>query len=310
MPIILTGGGTTSPAIGIDTGYDTVIFTIRFNQGIMNFEAADVLLTKSGSKVIGVASVPENRNADGSSDVWRVTLQTIAGGNAASTANDTIGVRAGSITDHLGNPGPDTDIVTPFLFYRTDYTKPILTGISLAKSSLSAGETTTVTFTFSERTTNFTARSVALSDGCQLEGANAPKIDGNTVTPVYDDASNLDAAHSAACTVRINGVNAVVNNLSGFTHQNVSNLIADTTAPVLDSATVSGRDLVLSYTEASSKMVQDGQSLRLDFRIKDGGAFDADGETDGIITAPGTAAHMLLSIVGQTSDAQAHGIWF
>ncbi|WP_321161776.1 choice-of-anchor U domain-containing protein [Verminephrobacter aporrectodeae] len=60
----------------------------------------------------------------------------------------------------------------------------------------------------------------------------------------------------------------------------------------------------------SGKVVRDGQSLRLDFRIEDGGAFDADGETDGIITAPGTAAHMLLSIVGQASDAQAHEVWF
>ncbi|WP_322835863.1 choice-of-anchor U domain-containing protein [Verminephrobacter aporrectodeae] len=49
--------------------------------------------------------------------------------------------------------------------------------------------------------------------------------------------------------------------------------------------------------------------MRLDFTITDGGAFDADGQANGSITAPGAAAQMALSIVGQAPDA-AGGLWF
>ncbi|WP_322835873.1 choice-of-anchor U domain-containing protein [Verminephrobacter aporrectodeae] len=49
--------------------------------------------------------------------------------------------------------------------------------------------------------------------------------------------------------------------------------------------------------------------MRLDFEIADGGPFDADGQANGAITAPGAAARMPLSLVGQTPDA-AGDLWF
>ncbi|WP_010110716.1 choice-of-anchor U domain-containing protein [Verminephrobacter aporrectodeae] len=58
------------------------------------------------------------------------------------------------------------------------------------------------------------------------------------------------------------------------------------------------------------KMVDEGGRLRLDFTITDGGAFDADGKADGVITAPGAAAQMPLSIVGQAPDGTPGGFWF
>nr|WP_322835864.1 choice-of-anchor U domain-containing protein [Verminephrobacter aporrectodeae] len=56
-------------------------------------------------------------------------------------------------------------------------------------------------------------------------------------------------------------------------------------------------------------MVDEGGRLRLDFTITDGGAFDADGQADGSITAPGAAAQMPLSIVGQAPDGAHGGFW-
>ncbi|WP_265289303.1 SwmB domain-containing protein [Verminephrobacter eiseniae] len=57
------------------------------------------------------------------------------------------------------------------------------------------------------------------------------------------------------------------------------------------------------------KMVTEGNRLRLDFQIEDGGQFDADGAANGHITTPGAAAHMPLSIVGVAPEVMSQGFW-
>ncbi|MCW5256194.1 hypothetical protein D5038_07480 [Verminephrobacter aporrectodeae subsp. tuberculatae] len=66
----------------------------------------------------------------------------------------------------------------------------------------------------------------------------------------------------------------------------------------------------LASSPYGGKMVDEGGRLRLDFTITDGGAFDADGQANGSISAPGAAAQMPLSIVGQASDGAHDGFWF
>ncbi|WP_265683882.1 choice-of-anchor U domain-containing protein, partial [Verminephrobacter aporrectodeae] len=65
----------------------------------------------------------------------------------------------------------------------------------------------------------------------------------------------------------------------------------------------------LSSAPYGGKVAHEGGRLRLDFEIADGGPFDADGLANGVITAPGAAARMPLSLMGQTPDA-AGGLWF
>ncbi|MCW8209144.1 hypothetical protein D8B24_19460 [Verminephrobacter aporrectodeae subsp. tuberculatae] len=65
----------------------------------------------------------------------------------------------------------------------------------------------------------------------------------------------------------------------------------------------------LSSAPYGGKVASEGGRLRLDFEIADGGPFDADGQANGVITAPGVAARMPLSLVGQAPDAVA-GLWF
>ncbi|MCW5258010.1 hypothetical protein D5038_17075 [Verminephrobacter aporrectodeae subsp. tuberculatae] len=65
----------------------------------------------------------------------------------------------------------------------------------------------------------------------------------------------------------------------------------------------------LSSAPYGGKMASEGGRLRLDFAITDGGPFDADGQANGAITAPGAAAQMPLSIVGQASDGAAGDLW-
>jgi hypothetical protein len=54
----------------------------------------------------------------------------------------------------------------------------------------------------------------------------------------------------------------------------------------------------------------DGGRLRLDFRIEDGGEFDADGLANGVITDPGAPGYLPLSIVGTAPDLAQGGFWF
>jgi len=57
-------------------------------------------------------------------------------------------------------------------------------------------------------------------------------------------------------------------------------------------------------------MVEEGGKLRLDFRITDGGEFDADGQVNGVIADPGAVGSMPLSLVGYAPDLPPGGFWF
>ncbi|WP_265707239.1 choice-of-anchor U domain-containing protein, partial [Verminephrobacter aporrectodeae] len=71
----------------------------------------------------------------------------------------------------------------------------------------------------------------------------------------------------------------------------------------------SGTWINLSSAAYGGKMVSEGGRLRLDFEISDGGPFDADGQANGAITAPGAPAQMQLSVVGLASDLAPNGFW-
>jgi hypothetical protein len=59
------------------------------------------------------------------------------------------------------------------------------------------------------------------------------------------------------------------------------------------------------------KIVTEGGKTRLDFQLTDGGQFDADGKVDGVITDPGAAASMPLSLVGYAPTlADGSHFWF
>ena len=72
----------------------------------------------------------------------------------------------------------------------------------------------------------------------------------------------------------------------------------------------SGTWVNLASEPYGGKVAMEGGRLRLDFHIEDGGAFDADGKADGIITDPGAPAHLPLSIVGQAPELLDGGFWF
>ena len=58
------------------------------------------------------------------------------------------------------------------------------------------------------------------------------------------------------------------------------------------------------------KIVMEGGRLRLDFKIADGGEFDADGKVNGVITELGGPGHLPLSIVGMAPELPGGSFWF
>lgn len=58
------------------------------------------------------------------------------------------------------------------------------------------------------------------------------------------------------------------------------------------------------------QIVAEGGQTRLDFKITDGGEFDADHTINGTVVDPGAAGFMPLSLVGYAPDLPADGFWF
>ncbi|WP_404301581.1 DUF4347 domain-containing protein [Alicycliphilus denitrificans] len=66
----------------------------------------------------------------------------------------------------------------------------------------------------------------------------------------------------------------------------------------------------LASAAYGGRVVAEGNKLRLDFQIADGGAFDRDGKADGVITLQGEIGQMPLTIVGYIPETTQGGFWF
>lgn len=66
----------------------------------------------------------------------------------------------------------------------------------------------------------------------------------------------------------------------------------------------------LASAAYGGRVVAQGNKLRLDFQITDGGAFDRDGKADGVITLQGEIGQMPLTIVGYAPETTQGGFWF
>ncbi|WP_265285793.1 SwmB domain-containing protein, partial [Verminephrobacter aporrectodeae] len=126
--------------------------------------------------------------------------------------------------------------------------------ITLADSALTTGETTTVTFTFNRPVNGFDSSDITCTSGTlSSPTANA----ASTVwTATFTPAANVNAP-SNVINVALTGVtdaagNAGVGEASSPNYTVDTRPAADTTAPVFSSATVTGNQLVLTYTEANT----------------------------------------------------------
>uniref|UniRef100_UPI0002375387 Ig-like domain-containing protein n=1 Tax=Verminephrobacter aporrectodeae TaxID=1110389 RepID=UPI0002375387 len=198
------------------------IVTIRFSEKVREFTHDDVEV-HSSSPVRGTLSA-WSTNDEG--QTWTATLSQnnyVNDSNGRPKGGNKIILHRGHLTDLAGNWGPAEDHYGPT--YTVDYFGPTLTASSITfapgkpaatNTTLSAGETATLTFVFSEAVTGFDASCIipyttATNNDTQRTDANT---NGGTVSNVVstDGGTTWTATLTAptANTVTLNNVNIAI----------------------------------------------------------------------------------------------------
>ncbi|MBO1540699.1 Ig-like domain-containing protein [Pseudomonas sp. OA65] len=193
----ITVGDTT---LGI--GQSTTV-TISFSEAVSGFDLSDLSVAN------GVLS---NLASNDGGLTWTATLTPTAGVNDATNL---ILLDAGTVQDLAGNAGVGIAISSN---YALDASRPTAT-IVVADPNLTVGETTQVTFTFSEAVTDFDLSDLSVTNG---ELTNLTTSDGGktwtaTFTPTVNltDPSNfiaLDTSNVSDLTGNAGASVAVSNN--------------------------------------------------------------------------------------------------
>ncbi|MCW8176851.1 hypothetical protein D8B25_16185, partial [Verminephrobacter aporrectodeae subsp. tuberculatae] len=179
---------------------------------------------------------------------WTFTLTAPASGTSGPGI---LGIQLSNVTDVAGNTGISRYLnQSPYVL---DFGPPTAT-ITLADSALTAGKTTTVTFTFSESVKGFDASDVVLTNANGTLGALTPDTDNKVWTATFTPTANVNVATN---TIRVN-LSGVTNNAdsAGTSTAASANYTVDTrtdtTPPAIDTATVNGNQLVLTYAEVNT----------------------------------------------------------
>ncbi|MCW8208272.1 hypothetical protein D8B24_14725, partial [Verminephrobacter aporrectodeae subsp. tuberculatae] len=209
------------------TAGETMTVTFRFSETVNGFTRDDIELSDANG-TLGEPTTNDNGRT------WTATFTPTANVNDAS---NTIRVNlTGVMTNAAGNAGTGSASSDNYTVNTTGPTA----SITLADTTLSAGETTTVTFRFSEPVNGFTRNDVELSDANGTLGEPTTHDNGRTWTATFTPTANIE---NSSNTIR-------VSNAAGRAHS--ASYQIDTRAPVVASATVNASQLVLRYTEGNS----------------------------------------------------------
>ncbi|RMM44224.1 putative membrane protein [Pseudomonas amygdali pv. lachrymans] len=206
---------------------ETSRVTITFSEAVSGFSNAD--LTVANGTLSAVSS-----NDGGIT--WTATLTPNA--NAASNSN-VVTLDNGGVTDLAGNAGSGT---TQSNSYAVDQVRPTAS-IVIADSTLSAGETSQVTITFSEAVNGFSNADLTAANGTL--SAVSSNDGGITWTATFTPNANVTDA-SNLITLNNTGVaDASGNTGSGITSSN--NYAIDTVRPTA-TITVANPNLAIGQT--------------------------------------------------------------
>ncbi|WP_321161080.1 Ig-like domain-containing protein, partial [Verminephrobacter eiseniae] len=199
---------------------ETATVTVTFNE-IVNNVTEDTFEIPNGS----VSNLRQD-TTDGR--IWRATFTPTA--NLPSTSSS-ISINLNGLRDSVGNvnngslPFRDSTITI-------DTKRPEVT-VTISDERLSAGETATVTFTFSERVTGFAAEDIQYDTSKGTLGAlTAVGTDGRVWTATYTPSSSIESADN---TIRVNlaGVQDAQGNAGTGTGSS-GNFSIDTKRPTVD----------------------------------------------------------------------------
>ncbi|OPA99120.1 glycosyl hydrolase, partial [Pseudomonas fluorescens] len=166
----------------------TTTVTIGFSEAVSDFDLSDLSVAN------GVLS---NLASSDGGKTWTATLTPTA---AISDATNLIVLDAGLVDDAAGNAGNSIVISNNFAI---DGERPTAT-ISVANPNLTVGQTTTVTFTFSERVSGFELDDLSVANGTlsNLATNDGGKTWTATLTPTanINDPSNFITLDSSLVT--------------------------------------------------------------------------------------------------------------
>ncbi|WP_259699008.1 beta strand repeat-containing protein, partial [Pseudomonas chlororaphis] len=222
-----TGSGTTdSNNYVIDTARPTAtivvanpilpigessLVTITFSEAVSGFDNSD--LTVSNGTLSAVSS------SDGGI-TWTATFTPNVN---VSDATNLISLNNSGVSDAAGNAGSGSTDSNNFII---DTGRPTAT-IVLADTALKAGETTTVTITFSEAISGFTNSDLTVANGSL--GSLSSSDGGVTWTATFTPAINISDSSNQITLNNAGVIDAVGNTGSGTTDS--ANYVIDTVRP-------------------------------------------------------------------------------
>ncbi|MGR6656588.1 Ig-like domain-containing protein [Pseudomonas mosselii] len=206
----------------------TSLVTITFSEAVTGFTNAD--LTIANGTLSAVSS------SDGGV-TWTATLTPAAG---ITDTSNLITLDNTGVTDIAGNAGTGS---TDSNNYVVDSQRPTAT-IVIADPNLTAGETTTVTFTFSEAVTGFTNADLSVANGTLSAVSSS---DGGITWTATFTPSNGVRDLSNVITLNNTGVSDLAGN-AGVGTTSSANYTVDTVVPT---ATVVVADTALRVGETS-----------------------------------------------------------
>ncbi|MCW8167333.1 glycosyl hydrolase, partial [Verminephrobacter aporrectodeae subsp. tuberculatae] len=170
------------------TAGESTTATFTFSEPVTGFTQGDVVLTGANG-TLG----PLTANAERT--VWTATFTPTANVNVEA---NTIGVNLTGVTDDAGNAGTGTTSSANYSVDTRDRTAPTAT-ITLADSALTAGESTTVSFTFNEPVTGLDTSDIVCTSGTlSAPTANAERT---VWTATFTPTANTNVQ---ANTIRLN----------------------------------------------------------------------------------------------------------
>ncbi|MCW8200621.1 hypothetical protein D8B23_20000, partial [Verminephrobacter aporrectodeae subsp. tuberculatae] len=221
---------------------ESTLVTITFNVRVNGLDATDVDLTDA-SGTLGTLGTADN----GLTWTARFTPWAIS-----QDPTNTIRLNLAGVTNDNGRTGQGTAVSSN---YRVDTLPPTVT-IWLDDTRLTAGESTTVTFSFHETVTGFTDDDIVLAEANGTLGPLTAHADGRTWTATFTPTANVEDSSN---TIRVNltGVTDAAGNAAtgslGSDNYTVDTR-PDTTAPQLIGTgdhrpNVTGNQLVLRFSD-------------------------------------------------------------
>ncbi|QLL13671.1 Ig-like domain-containing protein [Pseudomonas chlororaphis] len=190
---------------------ETSLVTITFSEAVSGFDNSD--LTVSNGTLSAVSS------SDGGI-TWTATFTPNVN---VSDATNLITLNNSGVSDAAGNAGSGSTDSNNFII---DTGRPTAT-IVLADTALKAGETTTVTITFSEAISGFTNSDLTVANGTL--GALSSSDGGVTWTATFTPAINISDSSNQITLNNAGVIDAVGNTGSGTTDS--ANYVIDTLRP-------------------------------------------------------------------------------